>query len=1110
MKRIIHILSILLLFLSCSGCSLFDEDILSENEIKLSGMINNPSLSVKSGGPVYSDGTGDLNIGLVRSDVSGSAVPSFTGDALEAVMKRDGNSLTADPIEFTSYQYFQSNAKVHYASWSPLGTYDNANGKVTFDNIDGSTDILYGTPVSGTKETGFSPITFNHALVKFKVWVYAMVPVNEQTGAELYDPDERWGEVSQISVNDVPSTYTIVLPTDGTTYTFVPGDARSAESPFTVTAVSPEKFPRSFDTRKAVAEFMIPVSNTLTLNVKTSKLQTAQTISISKNFKQGYHYDIILRFTDHGLINSEVIAGNWADPEDKVLESLKGSVFFDLSQNETANCYMVSSANYNYCFDARIKGNGVNGVVDGTDVNLNPSYVKVLWQDASVTPASDGDPGFKLLSNKIASGMVLFTVKGNVTASDHSLTCEGNVLLGVYDEDPEANPQAKPLWTWHIWICDRPQVQGYKNGFTVQDRDLGAVASNPFDTGVNATDLDGLYYQWGRPTPLPLGRIDNVVSLGPGQSSPYVSLNERISTPLVYFPQKLDENQENLKSLWGWRSASEEYIKTIYDPCPPGYRVPSRRLWNEMKIEHAHIKGTQGNVTNSHSIHIELDDHYDIFYPVSGYYNGSMQWVGYYNGTQQTGGAYMWAATYDDAQKNPYSLLFDLDDAETNDKGELETESYSVTSNNNSFYALPVRCVSRRSSPHVEDLSAFQTANSYIVPSEGYYKFKANVRGNGVGRLVSPGSSEFIDVTEGLSTNMSDIVKVDYLWWQEAGGAAANPVTVPVILDNQGKVDDDGYVMFHIDSYKEGNLIIAGYDVDGNILWTWHLWLTDEPKQMKSHNFAVMDRFLGATFAPADGVYTVSDNEFNESIGFFYQWGRKDPFAVNSWYGYSGGSWSVGTYVTTNVSAEKTVPNSVSNPMRFHLGSGTLPENSSFPTTDYSNFDDYNIINNQCISTYRSDTGVETVRPALWGYSSASGLGKTTTKTMYDPCPPGYCVAFYTVWTSDDGYSYYTWLDGGYYDYDSRGNSVEIVDDKGIFVKANTFDETWYPFTGYRSGKDMNWYGSGSQGRFNSSTPVGKGSRSMYYDANGAGQAANGSSSGVPSSYALPVRCQKQ
>lgn len=1073
-------------------------------------MINNPSLSVKSDGPVYSDGTGELNIGLVRSDVSGSAVPSFTGEALNAVMQRDGNSLTADPIEFTSYQYFQNSTdKVHYASWSPQGDYDETNGKVSF-GIDGSTDILYGTPVSGTKETGFSPITFNHALVKFKVWVYAMVPVNEQTGAELYDPDERWGKVSQISVNNVATDYTIVLPKDGATYTFESGAARSAESPFTVTAESLEKFPRSFDTRKAVAEFMIPKSNTLTLNVKTSKLQTAQTISISKNFKQGYHYDIILRFTDHGLVNSEVIAGQWIQSQDnKVLNDLEGSVFFDLSQNETANCYMVSSANYNYCFDARIKGNGVNGVVDGTDVNLNPSYVKVLWQDASVTPASDGDPGFKLLSNKIASGMVLFTVKGSGTASDHSLQSEGNVLLGVYDEDPETNPQAKPLWTWHIWICDRPQVQGYKNGFTVQDRDLGAVASNPFDTGVNATDLDGLYYQWGRPTPLPLGRIENVVSLG--QSSPYVSLNERISTPLVYFPQKLDENQENLKSLWGWRSASDEYRKTIYDPCPPGYRVPSRRLWNEMKIEHAHIKGTQGNVKNNHSIHIELDNHYDIFYPVSGYYDDSMTQKGYYNGTQQTGGAYMWAATYDDVLENPYSLLFDLDDAKTNNEGELETEFYSVTSNTiHSYYALPVRCISRRSTPHVEDLSAFQTANSYIVPSEGYYKFKANVRGNGVGRLVSPGSSEFIDVTEGLSTNMSDIVKVDYFWWQEAGGAAANPVTVPVILDNQGKVDDDGYAMFHIDSYKEGNLIIAGYDVDGNILWTWHLWLTDEPKQMKSHNFAVMDRFLGATFAPADDASTVSDNEFNESIGFFYQWGRKDPFAVNSWYGYSGGSWSVGTYVETNVSAEKTVPNSVRNPLRFHLGSGTLPDNSSFPTTNYSNFDSYNIIDNQCIATYRSDTGVETVRPALWGYSSASGLGKTTTKTMYDPCPPGYCVAFYTVWTSDDGGSYYTWLDGGYHNYGSRGNSVEKVNGKGIFVTANTFDKTWYPFTGYLSGKDMCWYGSGSQGRFNSSTPVGMGSRSMYYDANGAGQAANGSSSGVPSSYALPVRCQKQ
>ena len=131
---------------------------------------------------------------------------------------------------------------------------------------------------------------------------------------------------------------------------------------------------------------------------------------------------------------------------------------------------------------------------------------------------------------------------------------------------------------------------------------------------------------------------------------------------------------------------------------------------------------------------------------------------------------------------------------------------------------------------------------------------------------------------------------------------------------------------------------------------------------------------------------------------------------------------------------------------------------------------------------------------------------------MYDPCPPGYCVAFYTVWTNDGGNQFYTYLDGGYYgfSYSGRGNTATVIEGKGIFVTADTFDRTWYPFTGYLSGKDMTHIGKDDQGRFNTATPGGISSRSMYYDKDGAGQAVNGYSAGVPSSYALPVRCQKQ
>lgn len=31
------------------------------------------------------------------------------------------------------------------------------------------------------------------------------------------------------------------------------------------------------------------------------------------------------------------------------------------------------------------------------------------------------------------------------------------------------------------------------------------------------------------------------------------------------------------------------------------------------------------------------------------------------------------------------------------------------------------------------------------------------------------------------------------------------------------------------DTYREGNAVIAAKDANGTILWSWHIWLTDQP-----------------------------------------------------------------------------------------------------------------------------------------------------------------------------------------------------------------------------------------------------------------------------------------
>ena len=154
--------------------------------------------------------------------------------------------------------------------------------------------------------------------------------------------------------------------------------------------------------------------------------------------------------------------------------------------------------------------------------------------------------------------------------------------------------------------------------------------------------------------------------------------------------------------------------------------------------------------------------------------------------------------------------------------------------------------------PSVDDpgnLSAMGWANCYIVSQDGKYTFE----------------TKLID-----GTTIRDIAKVDWLW---ANSIKGNPNTLVSDISYE-----NGVVTFHASS-DEGNVLLAAFNNSNEILWSWHIWLTDNPKTVNLQNmspkdptkgFFMMDRNLGAT--------SCSEAEYEESFGLFYQWGRKDPF----------------------------------------------------------------------------------------------------------------------------------------------------------------------------------------------------------------------------------------
>ena len=1124
---------VLVLFVSCVKENV---NLCDSSQVYLKASIG-PVLTstyTKGTGEIKSGYDGDLTIGVAKTYGPSVNFSNPVGCYVAEMRAPSAQNMGLRDISFEEFQGFpDATTPVCYVGWYPYeGTLGTDQGKTTVSipvPKDAYTDILYSNIATGTRLSGFNTMVFSHALVKYSIKAYAMETQNGEASVESV-----WGVPVKVELERMPMTCVLGLPSSANEAVTVKSDGTQLLS----RDVNSSGLQTGLSNAKELTYFLAPApaDGILRIKVTTKKGGTdivkSQTLSIARDFQYGKHYQIYLRFTTHGTINAEVTVEDWQQGEFMSVESNTG-LFYDLSETHTANSYIVSAAN-RYCFNATVRGNGYTGAagIPGAPTDIyrvgEPVLAEIVWTDLVSSASENLDDYFSLVS-KIEEGRVFFHVK-SYKSNGRDVIKEGNVVVGVRDKD------GKMLWTWHLWLTDRPAEQGYKNGFAVQDRDLGATS---YDAVNEPAGINGLYYQWGRPTPLPLGKTVFApdykadgsweqlvpVEFDYDETSAPVIVN-RVKEPKTYFKAKATSSEGTLtKSLWGWRKETDEYAKTIYDPCPPGYRVPSIKLWRDLAIHDTKI--VKGADNNNISVAFTVDvNSANVYYPMTGYYTSL-------NDPQvdKNVGAYMWAATYDIGTKEddatddrPYALDFAFENGVIK---QMETRpEYSN-------YAMPVRCISRMSKAVVTDLSGYQTANSYMVPKNGYFKFKATVRGNGIGQLVSPGTTSTIDLKEQLqSVNIENqLVKVEPLWWHSYASPAPTLEELNqgkhFSLLNEGRPDADGYVSFNVSKWYEGNLILAGRDAKGEIVWSWHIWFTDEPEMMKSNSFVVMDRNLGATYAP------VSPNEptgaqLSETYGFYYQWGRKDPFLEKSTSVYKFDS-SSGTYSSSSSAfateatvANKTVANSVQNPMTYHLASEwrkTLYNPNDvdliyqYYTTLYTYIlDQDNTSQNQCFSSMVHPEN----RQSLWGYSAAKGYGVTTTKTMYDPCPPGYIVAHYLVWTNTDRDGsrnlYYTNLDAGF-------NAHGLTSfDGGIFlnyglgaddVRHTLFDSSWFPFTGYLSPIATNKVNT-NIGFFHSSTPAGNGSRSICYNFDKSGQGITNNIIGMPSSVAYPVRCQKE
>jgi hypothetical protein len=333
------------------------------------------------------------------------------------------------------------------------------------------------------------------------------------------------------------------------------------------------------------------------------------------------------------------------------------------------------------------------------------------------------------------------------------------------------------------------------------------------------------------------------------------------------------------------------------------------------------------------------------------------------------------------------------------------------------------------------DLSAGGTANCYVVSQSGLYKFQP---------------------TKGCSNApLGNIAAVEVLW--ESLGTAVAPKIGQLVKE----VDYvDGCVCFKVpETFAEGNAVVAAKDASGKILWSWHIWLTDQPKEQIYYRSAgtMMDRNLGATSSNTGNV---------GALGLLYQWGRKDPFRGAS-------SISSNTFVRTTISW----PSSVTS----DEATGTLAFSVANPTTYISR----NSLNSDWFWTGTSKK--DTTR---W-------TGSNQQKSIYDPCPAGWRVpdgGKSGVWAKAAGQS--TEFN------DTYDQATEGIDFSRVFGPAASI---WYPAAGCLSSYDGALLDVGEAGFWLSANHGTTGAYRLYFNDDGHVIPAN-----IGSAGGCSVRCTKE
>lgn len=300
--------------------------------------------------------------------------------------------------------------------------------------------------------------------------------------------------------------------------------------------------------------------------------------------------------------------------------------------------------------------------------------------------------------------------------------------------------------------------------------------------------------------------------------------------------------------------------------------------------------------------------------------------------------------------------------------------------------------------------------------------------------------------------------------------------TEPGLIRNIYYLTSSGEIRLATEN-ESGNALVAAYDKDNNILWSWHIWVTDYSVTGVKDNmeeYAAADVEGGRVYKFADYIWmdrgigaTTADPEKATTLSMGYQWGRKEPFVPG--------------FTATPTTGDQTA---TLLPLYDDKGELIYLGGINFTESGYI----FDKVMNQPMMFF-AKAGTNT----WYGAPAVTSLWSPNQKTFFDPCPAGWCVPsaslqgkFNTTYIS---VSYGT--DGEYF---LLSNRVYCKEQPGLF----------WTYNGYRL--------------LNSGAPQRTGGEGVYWTSTASGNSASvygGAYGGIDvrsrsHSDGMSVRCVKQ